>query len=700
MLQYELNNIVVIGSGVMGSRIAAQIANSGHKVYLLDIVPEMSMDRNILSRQAIGKLGGVLSSPKKADNIIIGNLEDDIEVIKQANWIIEAIIENFEIKQQLYKKLEQYCLSSCIISSNTSTISLSKLTEKSSNNFKQHFLISHFFNPPRQMQLLELVTQADLLVIKPVLDFIDIHMGKTIIRSNDTPGFIANRIGCYWLAIALELAMKMDVSIEEVDSIMSSPLGIPKTGVFGLYDLIGIDVMQLIFKSLYANLKPQDEFFQIHSNILEEMVKSNMLGHKTNGGFYRNLDNGEREVLDLRIRKYHLCKPIISPINGILEIFKSNDYARTVLCKTLNYAASLIPEVSDSVYDIDKAMKLGFNWKFGPFEMLDLIGPGYFKNHLRNPAKILEVLGNRRFYQQDSYFNGKDYSKITKSIIQLSDYKIKAPIMQNSSCSIWDIGNDIINIEITNKMGILNHQVFELILKSCNSHSKIIIANEQSNFSVGGDLKFMLKEADNIVVLKEYLELGQAAMLALKNSSVVSALKGKALGGGGELLLHSSKVIAHDLSNAGLIETRVGLIPAWGGCTELILRSKTADDLIKAFKNIALAKVASSADELEGIINSKEIDIVMNQNRVFEKATQVKQFIKVEKLKRKLIEVDWQEVISQMKLDSYQSFIAKELSYIFSQNHLSEKELMKLEIEIFIELISRKETREKIRAII
>lgn len=701
-LPRDLNNIVVIGSGTMGSKIAAQIANSGHKVYLLDIVPKDAENRNILSKQAVERLRQALSSPKRESNIIIGNLEDDIDILKKADWIIEAIVENIEIKQQLYAKLEQYCSPNCIISSNTSTISLAKLTANSSENFKQHFLISHFFNPPRQMQLLELITNADLAVIKPVLDFIDIYMGKTIINSNDTPGFIANRIGCYWLGVTLEQAIKMEIAIEKADSIMGAPLGIPKTGVFGLYDLIGIDVMELIFKSLRANLKADDELLAIDNDILLYMVKENMLGRKTNGGFYRILTDGEKQALDLNLKKYRPANFLISPINGVLDIFKANAYARAVLCKTLNYAAKLIHEVSDSVYDIDQAMKLGFNWKFGPFEMLDLIGPKYFKEHINKPAKIFETLGDRKFYQQNNYFNGADYSNIPHPIIQLSDYKIKSPIMQNSSCSIWDIGNDIANIEITSKMGILNHEVFTLILKFLenNNYAKIIIANEQNNFSVGGDLKFMLDNSS--ILIKEYLELGQQAMLGLKYSSieVVSAAKGLAVGGGFELLLHSASIVAHDLINAGLVESKVGLIPAWGGCTELILRSKTETDLIRAFKNISSANVTSSADDLEDMFGLKSVDIVMNKNRMFEQALQLKQISPINRPQRQLIEVNWPEVIDQMKLDQYQNFIAKQLSYIFSQNHLEEKDLLKLEIEIFLELIKQEETKELIRAVI
>jgi 3-hydroxyacyl-CoA dehydrogenase len=330
-------NIVVIGAGVMGAGIAAQIANAGFKVSLLDIVLASNADRNILAKNAIAKLGSALMCPEFSENIIPGNLEDDLKILSEADWIIEVIIEKLAIKQDLYKKLEQYCKPSCIISSNTSTIPLLKLIEGRNKQFKRNFLITHFFNPPRNMQLLELVTSqhTDKEVIKIVTDFIDIALGKTVIKSNDTPGFIANRIGCYFLETALTIALEMEISVEEADGVLGKPVGIPKTAIFGLYDLIGLDVMKLISASLISALNSYDDFALMSKShqLLEQMIKDGFVGRKGKGGFYRIIvdekGNKIKEVINLKTGVYAQATEMVLPINGAKDIFAHNNYAYT-----------------------------------------------------------------------------------------------------------------------------------------------------------------------------------------------------------------------------------------------------------------------------------------------------------------------------------------------------------------------------------
>ena len=701
--------IVVIGSGVMGSGIAEQIANAGFKVHLLDIVGNES-NRNILAHNALLRM-----KPIKPENVIPGNLEDDIEALRQADWIIEVIIEKLEIKKELYAKLEQYCNKDCIISSNTSTIPLSQLIKGRNDNFKQNFLITHFFNPPRYMPLLELIVSdfTTKEVIKTISNFIDIHLGKTIVKCNDTPGFIANRIGCYWLETSLSIAIEMEMSVEEVDSLMSKPIGIPNTAIFGLYDLIGIDVMKLISQSLISSLESNDDFIQMSKShqLVDKMIADGFTGRKGKGGFYKVSKNesGEKikEVVDLKTGKYSLSKNIPSVKQTLQELMNDNQYISKVLSKTLSYAANLVNQVSDNISDIDQAMKLGYNWQYGPFELIDIIGANSFKEKLlaqniKTPP-ILEKLGSQKFYQENKYFTGNQYLEVLRpeGIIYLKNSSNKAPVCINNSAKILDIGNEVASIEFTSKMAMLDHDIFNLILEFFDKHTDkfkaVVIANDQPNFSVGGNLKFMLENCNNLELVEEYLRLGQKAMLAIKYSKipVISALKGMALGGGSELLLHSSGVAAHIETNSGLVEAGVGLIPGWGGCKEMILRAKTKEELVEAFRNIITGKVSSSAYELQDILKIENFQIVMNVNRVLEVSKDLAlKSDKKQEYNRDLIRVDWQKIISEF--DGYDQVIASELAALFANNNANEEDLLKQEREIFIKLLSNKFTQDRI----
>ena len=718
--------IVVIGSGVMGSGIAAQIANAGLKVHLLDIIPIDADDRNIIAKQAIIKLQNTMPPPlakqELAANIILGNLEDDLEVLKSADWIIEVIIEKLELKQILYKKLEQYCQPNCIISSNTSTIPLAKLIENRNNNFKQHFLISHFFNPPRFMPLLELITSkfTKIEVIKAVSDFLDIDLGKTIVKSNDSPGFIANRIGCYWLEAALTTAIEMGITVEQADSLLGKPIGIPKTAIFGLYDLIGIDLMKLIAKSLSNSLTADDDFLKVSKPhpLINKMIEDGYTGRKSKGGFYRIIKGADssktKESINLKTGEYSLSEEIICPITNIRELIDNNTYALKVLSRTLSYAAGLIPEATNNLSDIDQVMKQGYNWKFGPFELIDQIGPSYFKQKLEQQnikvPDILDKLEDQSFYQNNCYFNNDgNYTPIIRpeGIILLESFKI---VEKNNSAKILDIGNNIAAIEFTSKMAVANLDVFNLIIQFFSDYSYsnkgIVIANNQANFSVGGDLSFMLEMAENKnwQAIDNYLKLGQTVMMKIKNSPipVVCGAKGMALGGGCELLLHSTAVVAHLETNAGLVETGVGLIPSWGGCKEMILRSNSVENLINAFKNILAGNISSSSYQMQDMLKLENFKLCMNLNRVISDSKELCRITKTswfpkEDLAFKNIKVDWQPIIDSLNLSGHDLTIAKELSSIFSQANPSENSLLEQEREIFIRLIQTAQTQERIR---
>lgn len=713
----KINNFLVIGSGVMGSGIAGHIANAGFTVHLLDIVPANASDRNILAKQAIEKMNTV-----RPENIKPGNLEDDLELIKEADWIIEAIIEKLPIKQSLYKILEQHCSEHCIISSNTSTIPLKSLVEGRTSLFKRNFLITHFFNPARYMQLLELVISeyTDPKIAIKVSEFIDIFLGKTIVNSNDTPGFIANRIGCYWLQVALSIALEMNIAIEEVDSLISKPIGIPSTAIFGLYDLIGIDVMKLISFSLAQSLDKADEFIQIanSNDILETLLKKGLLGRKVNGGFYRiNKDqNGKKtkQVLDLKTLNYRDFKELGHSYSSvsIKDLFNNNLYVNKVLTKTLSYAASLIPEVTSDLTAIDQAMKLGYNWKYGPFELIDIIGSDLFKETLVKQnisvPKVLLELKERKFYENSTYFKAGNYVPIARpeGIIYLKDFnKI---ICQNHSCVIFDLKQDVALLKINTNVPILSVEIFKLIQEffatQINQYKALIIRGGENNFSVGADLKYILDNINNLDLIEEYLSLGQKTMQLLKYSRIpiISALRGMSLGGGCELLLHSSMIVSHFEVAAGLVETNVGLVPSWGGCKELIQRANTESELVFAFKNIMSAKITSSAKELSQILNYQNIQISMNVNRVLSQARLAALNFKFFSDTRNTnkFNIDWDYVIHSMNLKEYDLVIANKLKLLFSIYDSTEENLFAKERSTFLELLKDKRTKDRIEYIL
>lgn len=711
------SKIAVIGAGVMGAGIAAQIANSGHKVYLLDIVPSGASDRDILAKNALLKISDKITSKEKEKNIIPGNIEDNIKDISEADWIIEVIIEKLDIKHQLYQKLESVCKKDCIITSNTSTIPLADLILNRSEGFKKKFFITHFFNPPRFMQLVELITSKHNLNedIKYVSDFLDIQLGKTVIRSNDTPGFIANRIGCYFLQVALHESIKMNLSIEEVDSLLGDPIGLPKTGVFGLYDLIGIDVMELISKSLSKLLPKEDDFhkFSIMPEPVSKMIQNGFLGRKAKKGFYRmnqdSLGNKLLESIDLNTLEYKSSTRVKSPVKGVKDVFDLSDFAKKVLLRTLSYAASIVPETSESVCDIDSAMKLGYNWKFGPFEMIDLISVNHFCSALdQEGIEIPSLLKARKNLYLDKKFlsrNG-DYKEINKpeGVVYINEFN--NIIYENKAAKYIDLGDGIAGLYITSKMAALDSEVFEAIIYFCKNlyvnYKALVIYGGDPNFSVGGNLKYMLDcaNSNNYTAIEGYLKLGQEAMLAIKYSKipVVSALHGMALGGGMELLLHSHKIVAHIEANAGLVEPGVGLIPSWGGCSQLILKAKSEQDLKSAFKNIMLGNISSSADNLKEMFELDNLSVCMNINRVLANSRKTAaDEAPYKSYEAQTMPSNFSELSQDLKLEGHDNVIAQHLSFIFSKANSTEHELMSYEREAFISLLKTEATKDRIR---
>ncbi len=701
----KINKVAVIGAGVMGSGIAAQVANAGLPVLLLDIVPPKLEDfggnRNAFAESAVAKMlktePAAFMRKSNAKLVTCGNLDDDLDKLADVDWIIEVVVENTDIKHATYKKIQKHRKKGSIVSSNTSTIPLHKLAEGQSQEFKNDFMITHFFNPPRYMRLLELVTSKDTNqdAIDTVRTFCDERLGKGVVACNDTPGFIANRLGVFWLTAGVNEAIKQGVSVEIADAVMSKPCGIPKTGVFGLIDLVGIDLMPKLSESLLSNLHENDAYRDVFVDykFIHDMIDQGYTGRKGKGGFYRlnpDAPKGakEKQALDVNADKFsedlyiksqkkasQSMKSVKLGRKGLKAVVTCDDeggkYAWEVLKQTLSYAAVLVGEVADNIHDIDEAMKLGYNWKFGPFEMIDALGAAWFAQQLvadgKDVPEMLTKVGDGTFYRiengKQQYF-GTDgaYHDVERpeGVLLLRDIKLTAePVLKNVSAKIWDIGDGVLCFEHCSKMNTFDEEIFDMLEKvnklisGSDEYKALVIYNEGSHFSAGANLGlaiFMI----NIAMwqqVESFISRGQKTFMDLKFSDfpVVSAPSGMALGGGCEILLASDAVQAHSETYCGLVEVGVGLLPGWGGCKEMILRFQERENakfkadlekigkqslwfspdttpvgaVRKAFEVIGMASVAKSAYEAKDIGYLRESDgISMNRDRLLYDAKQ------------------------------------------------------------------------------
>ena len=660
-----IKKVCVIGSGTMGAGIAAQVANAGVPVLLLDVVPKDGNDRDAIAKGAVAKMLKTDPAPfmsKRAAKLVeTGNIEDHLDKAGECDWIVEAIVERLDIKQSLYAKLELVKKPGTAVSSNTSTIPLANLVEGRSDQFKHDFLITHFFNPPRYMRLLEIVTGPDTdegLAMR-VEDFADRAMGKRVIRAKDTPGFIANRLGTYWLAVAVNAAMDQGVTVEEADQIGGAPMGVPKTGIFGLIDLVGVDLMPLLSKSLTSTLPEGDPYFETvrPMPLVDKMIAEGFTGRKGKGGFYR-LEKGTggkrtKLSLDLSTGEYRPeAKPEKLPGKAEKDLAalvalpgKSGDYAWTILGNVLSYAAKLVGEAADDIVAIDDAMKLGYNWKFGPFELIDKLGPGKLAERLaaegRPVPALLKSAGTKPFYRIE---NGKRqylsadgaYRDVVRAegVVLLGDIKRGAePLLKTGSAALWDVGDGVVALEFTGKMNAFDEEVIKLINQAIPlvkaQYKALVIYNEGSNFSAGANLGLAMF-AVNIAAWSEIEKLiagGQAAFKALKYAPfpVVAAPAGLALGGGCEICLNSDAIQAHAETYIGLVECGVGLVPGWGGNGEMLDRWTKSGKLprgpmpavAQVFQTVSTATVAKSAAEAKEQMFLREGDsVTMNRDRL------------------------------------------------------------------------------------
>ncbi len=759
----EIKKVAVIGAGVMGASIAAHIANAGVPVVLLDIVAKDNPNRSAIAEGAVEKLlkadPAPFMSKSAAKFVTTGNIEDDLQLIGDCDWIIEAVIERLDIKQALYAKIEAARKSGSVVSSNTSTIPLTNLIEGLPARFGGDFLITHFFNPPRYMRLLELVAgeKSSPEAVASVSHFADVMLGKSVVRCKDRPGFIANRLGVYWLQTAVTEAFRSGLDIEEVDAIIGKPMGVPKTGVFGLLDLVGLDLMPHINASLAAALSKDDPFHAVNTPVplVEKLIAEGYTGRKGKGGFYRiNRDKGKlKEAIDLATGAFRPArKPRLEAIEesgrSLSKLLEHDSphgrYARAVLAPTLAYAAALVGDAADDIESIDEAMRLGYNWKYGPFELIDQLGGAWFTAKLEEggvpvPA-ILRVADGAPFYRvhegrrQTLGLDGAYHDLVRpEGVIMLEDLKLNAvPVLKNGSAALWDIGDGVACFEFTSKMNALDPDTMDLLMRAIHEVARnfkaLVIYNEGANFSVGANLGLALFAA-NIAAWTEIENLvaqGQTTYRMLKYAPfpVVGAPSGMALGGGCEILLHCDAVQAHAETYVGLVEVGVGLIPGWGGCKEMLQRwfalgrlpKGPMPPIAKVFETISTATVAKSAAEAKELLFLKSTDgITMNRYRLLAdaKARALKLAAGYQPPEPQLLNLPGPsaKVAMKMAVDGfarlgkatpYDQVVSGALAEVLSGGEtditetIDEDGLLKLERESFRKLIRRPETLARI----
>ena len=660
-----MNKIIkvgVIGAGTMGAGIAGQVANAGIEVWLLDL-PTEGENVNSLAQRGLERLRdpdmpGIMS--KEAEELIhLGNTRDNFNELTECDWIAEAVVERLDIKQALYKKLHDSCKESAIITSNTSTIPISLLTEGMPQDFCERFAITHFFNPVRFMRLLELVrgeqTRQDVMDTLDV--FCESMLGKGVVPCSDTPGFLANRVGVFAIQCALHKAFEYNLSPTEADAFFGRPLGLPKTGVFGLYDLIGIDLMADVAKSLENILPENDEFHKYAAPIefVSNMIANGQTGNKNDQGFYKQVGD-DKMVIDLSNGNYVEHKRLKTSLledaekTGVTAIISDQSkyglFIWDVLSETLSYAASLVPEVTEDVTQIDDAMKLGYNWVKGPFELIDEIGIDYFVKRLKNSARdvpeFLENSLNNKFYTSSNSIlstltSSGELKPIIrpKGVLRFSEARqTLTPINSNESASWFEYEGAAI-VEFHSKANALDTQSLDMISDAVTASENkglrgVIIHNDFQHFSCGVSLWSVRNcfEKNDFDGLDDFLAYFQNTMLQMRDSNlpVIAAPVGMSIGGGFEVVLHADHVVSHANSVMGLVESFVGVVPAGGGCKEMLYRwteklNDTQKGAWKSFMNIGLGRKANSPQEADALSMRRPGDTFqMNRDRILNAA--------------------------------------------------------------------------------
>ncbi|WMJ72250.1 3-hydroxyacyl-CoA dehydrogenase NAD-binding domain-containing protein [Cytophagaceae bacterium ABcell3] len=690
----RIKKAAVLGSGVMGSRIACHFANIGLEVLLLDISPKepneaekakgLSADHPAVKNRIVNDAlaAALKSNPSPiydksfASRISTGNFEDNMKDIASCDWIIEAVVENLDIKKQVYDNVEKYRTPGTLITSNTSGIPIHLMAEGRSDDFKKHFCGTHFFNPPRYLKLLEIIPtpHTDPKVIEFFMNYGDLYLGKTAVLCKDTPAFIANRIGIFAIMEVLKAMQELDLTVEEVDKLSGPVTGRPKSATLRTTDVVGLDTLVNVSRNLNQALT-HDESRDSYAipEYLDKMVENNWLGDKTGSGFYKKTKTPEGKTkilsLDLKTMEYGEQKKVkfatleqTKPIEQVKDRYKvflsgkdkAGEFYRKTYGAIFHYISHRIPEISDELYRIDDAMKAGFGWDHGPFQSWDYAGVERTVKMLedlgKKPAQwVYDMLaaGHKSFYKIENgkkkYYDiaEKQYKLIPggESLIILENLRPSEDkiVWKNSGVTLFDIGDGVLNLEFHTKMNTLGGEVIEGINKAISIAEKdfrgLVIGNEGPNFSAGANLALVFMYA----IEQEYDEIDfmirtfQKTMMRARYSSVpvVVAPHGMALGGGCELTLHADRVQAHAETYIGLVEFGVGLIPAGGGTKEMTLRVSDAyeegdlqlNTLKNAYLNIGMAKVATSAHEAKAMHYLRPGDgITVNRSRLIKDA--------------------------------------------------------------------------------
>jgi 3-hydroxyacyl-CoA dehydrogenase len=730
----NIKNVVVIGSGTMGSGIAAQLCNANVPVTLLDLKTEISEKAK---KKILESRPPLLIDKNKIDNIKVGNIEDNFDLVGKADWIVEAVVERIDIKHNLYEKILKARKLDSIISSNTSTIPLKVLSEKMSLEDKKDFCITHFFNPVRYMGLLEIVSEKinDIKKINFLKIFCEENLGKGVIICKDTPGFLGNRVGVYAMQVAMTEAIKMDLSIEEADAIFGRPMGIPKTGIFGLYDLIGIDLMADVLRSFIKELPTTDIFHEVAKEIplVKNLIETGYTGRKGKGGFYRmNKQNGKKilEAINLKTAKYFISKKIDLNIDdkiSLKDLVSRNDkygkYAWSVVSKIIIYASSLIPNVTKDYNNIDEAMRLGFNWTRGPFEMLEELGVKYFVEK-DNQIELNEFIKNIYNQKLDSFYGKRQIYTNLETLGKVKQIaKVKS---ENKSAFIYE-HKDYKIVEFNTKANTLDYDSMDALKRASNQN--LIIINEGMQFSAGVNLNYVMDFAKekNWKAIEKFIYHFQMTCKQLKysNNLVIAAPSGLALGGGFEVLVQSDYVISHTNIVTGLVETLVGLIPAGGGTKELLWRwieseeAKKDPDFApqKVFDIIGYGKTANSPVEAMPLkFLLKKDKSIMNRNKLLSVAENLINEKKngYKPPKQPIFKLSGNQVRDKMyqtlenlfqekKIMKHGLEVGKKLAFVLSggntniNKELSEDDMYALELEAFIQLIQMEKTQARIK---
>jgi 3-hydroxyacyl-CoA dehydrogenase len=695
----RINRVAILGAGTMGARIAAHFANAGVPSYLLDVVPA---DADAPARNKIAAAGleaakkskpAAFMEPSLARLVTIGNFEDDLNRVSDVDWVIEAIVENLESKRSLLKKVEAIRKPGVIVTTNTSGLPVGKIAEGFSDDFRRAWFGTHFFNPPRYMRLLEIIPtpEADQALVDAVSHFSDVRMGKGVVIAKDTPNFIGNRIGTFSVLNVMRLMQEMGLSIEEVDALTGQAVGWPKSATFRTIDLVGLDILGHVVGNLTSNVHDERSDLKL-PDFFAKMLQHKLLGDKTKGGFYRRVKahhgaEDERLVLDWKTLEYH---PQQRPRFAALELAKNiedtgarlrmllgmdggaqkGDRAGAFLWAALSdlwtYAANRVPEISDSIVEIDRAMKLGFNWELGPFELWDAAGVEATVARMKKEAKpvaanVEKMLAREQksWYADDAKApSGHRYFDLSSGALKPVEVpvgvwsvtvakKSNGVVKKNSGASLVDLGDGVGGIEFHSKMNALGADIIGLITQSLkpggpgDNFDAFVIANDATNFSVGANLLLLLlsvqeEEWDDVdLAIRQFQGMTQAIKFSPK--PVVAGPFGLCLGGGTEISLHAAARQPHSELYIGLVEVGVGLLPGGGGCKEMLLRAvdnasvaggKAAGEALvgsvemleamkKAFETIATAKVATSAHEAlrYGFLSDSD-RITMNRERV------------------------------------------------------------------------------------